>query len=211
MWIIPHFKSEDLTPATFYVHTVRQTKFLLDKKKEKKTILLFSERYCVSVHDISNEELTIKIRRDKHNYYKDLFFFPGLHFEMYNKKREGNITAGTLSSSVKNKVSGMNLFMQLFTHHSPYLRMLLLEHCDTRLHLPLLRNNGENNYYFSLFHPHTKHQLWNLLHSKRPTDCFKKTKQQNSKWCENHEPLFLFLSKWLCEANCGDEGMTTWR
>lgn len=129
-----------LTPAISYVHTVRKTIFVLDQKG-KKTILLFSERYCVSVHDMSNKELTIKIRRDKHNYYKDLFSW--VAFWNVQQKQGRKHTSWEFILFWENKVSGLNLFMQLFTHHSPDLRMVLLEHCDTRLRLPLLWNNVE--------------------------------------------------------------------
>lgn len=119
---------------------MRKTKFVLDQKG-KKTILLYSERYRVSVHEMSNKELTIKIRQDKHNYYKVLFSW--VAFWNVQQKQGRKHTSWDFILFCENKVSGLNLFMQLFTHHSPYLRMVLLEHCDTRLHLPLLWNNDE--------------------------------------------------------------------
>lgn len=176
-------------------------------KKERKTILLYSERYCVSVHDMSNKELTIKIRQDKHNHYKDLFSW--VAFWNVQQKQGRKHTSWDFILFCENKVSGLNLFMQLFTHHSPYQCMVLLEHCDTRLHLSLLWNNIE--IITTALSPPSTHKSVLKPTPFNSSVFFKTTKQQKSKWCENHEPLFLFLSKWLCEANWGDEGMTTRR
>lgn len=103
-----------------------ETKFLLDKKK--KTILLFSERYCVSVHDISNKELTIKIRQYKHNYYKD--FFLGCILKCTTKNREENITDETLSFSLKTKRLGWTGSCS-YSHTTVLTYTLLLEHWHT--------------------------------------------------------------------------------
>lgn len=90
-------------------------------------------------------------------------FFPGVKLnqkcttKLGESSDQGNLSVEGLSVSVKIKPL-FSIFVHAvcrFRHRTPYLCMLLLEHCDTQLRFHLLRNIKDNNYNNSRTHTHT--------------------------------------------------------
>lgn len=134
-----------------------------------KKIPLLSKRYLslVAVHETYNKELTSE------TYWKNKMTTKKLNTviiktflvwnQIRNVQQNWRITARKLSSwrfisFCQNKAFCFESIMQFcwFRRRSPYLCMLLLEHCDTWLRLQLFfQNNNDNNYNNSHAHTHT--------------------------------------------------------
>lgn len=87
-------------------------------------------------------------------------FFPGMKSNQkcttkLGESHQGNLSAESLSVSVKIKPLFWSCSCSLPIHRTPYLCMLLLEHCDTQLRLHLFQNINDNNYNNSHTRTHT--------------------------------------------------------
>lgn len=172
---------------------------------------LMSKRYLplVSGHE-TYKELIYWTNKKNDNLNKLIIktFFLVWHLKSEMYKNWGNWTEETitvLSVSVKIKplfwICSCSLLIQTT---DSYPCMLLLNDCDTQLHLHLFQNINDNNYNKS----HT-HQQSHFLNQRHHSSSFtqlvlkSKVKEQNCMWCGNHSYYKIRLVKQIVVRGWG--------
>lgn len=171
-----------------WAYCMWRTKFSLTKQKQRKQSFCCQRGTLSQCMTYQTRKWQVKHNEGQNSYYKDFLSWVAIRNVQQNWE---NHTKGTYQLRVYLFLWKQSIGDELvhavcvLTHHGPCLCLLLLDHCDTRLHLQLLQNNEENYYYtLSLSLQHTKCEIGNLLHSKSLTDWFKKTESRIRTACD---------------------------